>query len=48
MILEGALKERMQSGRQAIFIIFQEESKGLGVPISLDEFRGAVQALERL
>ncbi|MEO1207219.1 MAG: invasion associated locus B family protein [Pseudomonadota bacterium] len=43
--VEAQLIQQLQSGQSAIFIIFQTEEAGIGIPISLAGFSEAVAAL---
>ena len=43
--VEDDLVQRMSSGKTAIFIIFQTEEAGIGIPMSLAGFRDALNAL---
>lgn len=43
--VEAKLIEQLQTGQNAIFIIFQTEEAGIGIPISLAGFSEAVTAL---
>ena len=44
--VQDDLVERLKTGKQAIFIIFQTEEAGIGIPISLAGFAQALQALK--
>jgi invasion protein IalB len=43
--VEDALVEKLKTGKTAIFIIFQTEEAGIGIPISLKGFSEALGAL---
>ncbi|MDX2290087.1 MAG: invasion associated locus B family protein [Hyphomicrobiaceae bacterium] len=43
--VEETLVKQLQAGKQAIFIIFQTEEAGIGIPISLSGFNEALKAL---
>jgi invasion protein IalB len=45
VVVEDPLVEQLKSGKTAIFIIFQTEEAGIGIPISLAGFDKAVDAL---
>lgn len=45
--LEEKLVEQLKSGNTAIFVIFQTEEAGIGIPISLTGFSDAFTALEK-
>ncbi len=44
--VEDALVEKLKTGKTAIFIIFQTEEAGIGIPISLAGFDKALAALK--
>jgi len=45
--VDDQLLDRLKSGTSAIFIVFENEEKGLGVPVTLTGFADAVRALDR-
>lgn len=45
VVAEDALVERMKNGKTAVFVIFQSEEAGIGIPISLKGFPEALAAL---
>lgn len=45
VVAEDRLVEQLKTGKTAIFIIFQTEEAGIGIPISLAGFGTALQAL---
>jgi invasion protein IalB len=45
VVVEDALVEQLKTGKTAIFIIFQTEEAGIGIPISLAGFGDALAAL---
>lgn len=45
--LEDKLVEQLRTGKQAIFVIFQTEEAGIGIPISLAGFGEALGALTK-
>jgi invasion protein IalB len=45
VVVEDALVTQLRGGRQAVFIIFQTEEAGIGIPISLAGFDQALAAL---
>ena len=45
VVVEDALIEQLKTGKTAIFIIFQTEEAGIGIPISLTGFGEALAAL---
>ena len=45
VFVDDALIDRLARGKQAIFIIFQTEEAGIGIPISLNGFSDAVKVL---
>ncbi len=45
--VEEPLVKQLQIGKQAIFIIFQTEEAGIGIPISLAGFADAMKALAK-
>lgn len=45
VVVEDALIEQLKTGKTAIFIIFQTEEAGIGIPISLAGFGEALAAL---
>jgi invasion protein IalB len=44
--LEDQLIEQLKSGKTAVFIIFQTEEAGIGIPISLAGFNQALLGLQ--
>lgn len=46
VVVEDALIEQLKTGKTAIFIIFQTEEAGIGIPISLNGFGEALAALQ--
>ncbi len=46
VVIDDALVKRLSSGKQAVFIIFQSEEAGIGIPISLSGFDKAVAVLQ--
>lgn len=46
VVVEDALVEKLKTGKTAIFIIFQTEEAGIGIPISLAGFSDALAALK--
>ena len=46
VVVEDALVEKLKTGKTAIFIIFQTEEAGIGIPISLAGFSEALAALK--
>lgn len=46
VVVEPDLVKRLSSGQTAIFIIFQTEEAGIGIPISLAGFSAGAAALE--
>lgn len=46
VVLEDSLVEQLKKGKTAIFIIFQTEEAGIGIPISLAGFGEALQELK--
>ena len=46
VVVEDALIEQLKTGKTAIFIIFQTEEAGIGIPISLNGFSEALAALQ--
>lgn len=46
VVVEDPLVEQLKTGKTAIFIIFQTEEAGIGIPISLAGFGEALAALE--
>ncbi len=46
VVADDALVEKLKTGKNAIFIIFQTEEAGIGIPISLKGFADALQALK--
>lgn len=46
VVVEEALIEQLKTGKTAIFIIFQTEEAGIGIPISLNGFSEALAALQ--
>ena len=45
VVVEDPLIEQLKTGKTAIFIIFQTEEAGIGIPISLNGFAEALAAL---
>ena len=45
VVVEDPLIEQLKTGKTAIFIIFQTEEAGIGIPISLNGFAQALAAL---
>jgi invasion protein IalB len=46
VVLEDGLVEQLKNGKTAIFIIFQTEEAGIGIPISLAGFKEALAELK--
>jgi invasion protein IalB len=46
VVVEPALIEQLKTGKTAVFIIFQTEEAGIGIPISLAGFSQALAALQ--
>lgn len=46
VVVDDALVERLKTGKTAIFIIFQTEEAGIGIPISLKGFGDALNDLK--
>lgn len=46
VVAEDKLVEQLKTGKTAIFIIFQTEEAGIGIPISLQGFNEALPALD--
>lgn len=46
VVVEDPLVEQLKTGKTAIFIIFQTEEAGIGIPISLKGFGEALAALQ--
>lgn len=46
VVVEDPLVEQLKSGKTAIFIIFQTEEAGIGIPISLSGFKEALENLK--
>lgn len=46
VVVEDTLVEQLKTGKTAIFIIFQTEEAGIGIPISLSGFAEALAALK--
>jgi invasion protein IalB len=46
VVVEDPLVEKLKTGKTAIFIIFQTEEAGIGIPISLAGFSDALAALK--
>ena len=46
VVVEDKLVEQLKTGKTAIFIIFQTEEAGIGIPISLQGFAQALPAIE--
>ena len=45
VVVEDPLVEQLKTGKTAIFVIFQTEEAGIGIPISLSGFAEALAAL---
>jgi invasion protein IalB len=45
VVVEDPLVQQLKTGKQAVFIIFQTEEAGIGIPISLNGFEKASAAL---
>ncbi len=45
VVIDDALIAKLKAGKQAVFIIFQTEEAGIGIPISLNGFDKAVAVL---
>lgn len=45
VVIDDALIAKLKAGKQAVFIIFQTEEAGIGIPISLSGFDKAVAVL---
>lgn len=46
VVLEDPLVKQLENGKTAIFIIFQTEEAGIGIPISLSGFKKGLQHLK--
>jgi invasion protein IalB len=46
VVVEDPLVEKLKTGKTAIFIIFQTEEAGIGIPISLAGFKEALDELK--
>lgn len=46
VVVEDPLIEQLKNGKTAIFIIFQAEEAGIGIPISLNGFKEALAELK--
>jgi invasion protein IalB len=46
VVVDDALVEQLKTGKTAIFIIFQTEEAGIGIPISLAGFKEALEELK--
>ena len=46
VVMDDALVNRLRTGKQAIFIIFQTPEEGIGVPLSLNGFAGGFDELK--
>jgi invasion protein IalB len=46
VVVENSLIEQLKNGKTAVFIIFQTEEAGIGIPISLAGFGQALAALQ--
>lgn len=46
VVAEDKLIDQLKTGKSAIFIIFQTEEAGIGIPISLAGFKDALPALD--
>jgi invasion protein IalB len=44
--MDDKLIEQLKNGKTAVFIIFQSEEAGIGIPISLAGFGQALAALQ--
>ena len=45
VVMDDALIAKLKAGKQAVFIIFQTEEAGIGIPISLNGFDKAIAVL---
>ena len=45
VVAEDPLIERLKTGKTAVFILFQTEEAGIGIPISLAGFAQALGAI---
>lgn len=45
VVMDDALVAKLKAGKQALFIIYQTEEAGIGIPISLNGFDKAIAAL---
>lgn len=45
VILEDALLQKLRTGKEAIFVIFQTPEEGIGIPVSLKGFAAGYDAL---
>ncbi|MBU6157307.1 MAG: invasion associated locus B family protein, partial [Alphaproteobacteria bacterium] len=45
VVVDDGLVKQLREGKQAVFIIFQTEEAGIGIPISLSGFDKAIAAL---
>jgi invasion protein IalB len=45
VVIDDALIAKLKAGKQAVFIIFQTEEAGIGIPISLNGFEKAIAVL---
>lgn len=46
VVVEDPLVEQLKNGKTAVFIIFQAEEAGIGIPISLNGFKEALAELK--
>jgi len=46
VVVDDPLVEQLKTGKTAIFIIFQTEETGIGIPISLSGFKEALEELK--
>jgi invasion protein IalB len=46
VVVDDPLVEQLKTGKTAIFIIFQTEEAGIGIPISLSGFKEALEELK--
>ncbi|MGE0855283.1 MAG: invasion associated locus B family protein, partial [Hyphomicrobiaceae bacterium] len=46
VVVEDKLVEQLKTGKTAVFIIFQTEEAGIGIPISLAGFSEALPSLD--
>lgn len=45
VVMDDALLEKLKSGKNAVFIIFQTPEEGIGIPVSLNGFQPGLDAL---